>query len=520
MKTITIDPVTRIEGHLKIEVVVDGGVVKEARSSGTLFRGFEIFLRGRDPRDAARMTQRVCGVCPVAHATASALALDEAFGLSSKVPPNGRILRNMILGSNFLQSHILHFYALSALDYVDVAALDEAGPDEAELRAVRRFLERGQLGPFVPRYKTEFRLPKHVNRAAIAHYVKALEIRRICHEMIAIFGGRMPLQMATFVGGVLSTPTDDGIAAFLAKLARVRDFVKNAYLPDILAVAKAYPEHFELGRSGSNFLAYGAFDQAPACGPVSERKRFFPAGAVRNGVLSRVDVSAITEDVARSFFTDDCAAAPGEGKTEPAVAKEGAYSFLKAPRYGKEPFEVGPLARTMVAYLAGAKPQKETVDGVLAEAGLRLENFGGTLGRHASRAIEAALLTDALERWAMELVPGEPACAEGPPPKEARGVGLTDAPRGALGHWLEVGEGKIKNYQLVVPTTWNASPRDAAGRPGPIESALVGAPVRDEANPTEVVRIVRSFDPCLACAVHVVGVRRDSAGDGRVVRVA
>lgn len=509
MKTIAIDPVTRIEGHLKIEVVVDGGVVKEARSSGTLFRGFEIFLRGRDPRDAARMTQRVCGVCPVAHATASALALDEAWGLSGKIPPNGRILRNMIFGSNYLQSHILHFYALSALDYVDVAALDELDPERPELRAVRRFLERSELGPFVPRYKAEYRLSKEANRSAVAHYVRALEVRRICHEMIAIFGGRMPLQMATCVGGVFSTPTDDKIAAFLAKLAKVRDFVKNEYVPDVLAVARAYPEHFELGRSGSNFLSYGAFDQAPAVGPVSERRRFFPAGVVRGGRLGAVDISQIAEHVTSSYFSADCAGPPAEGRTEPEPGKPGAYSFLKAPRYDGEPFEVGPLARTVVGYLAGAKPVKEAVDGLLAEAGLSFDRFGGTLGRHASRALEATLLVDELAKWAMQLVPGEPACVEGLPPKEAKGVGLTDAPRGALGHWLDISEGRIRNYQLVVPTTWNASPRDANGRPGPIEQALVGAPVGDESNPVEVVRIVRSFDPCLACAVHVVGLRRD-----------
>jgi len=516
MKTITIDPVTRIEGHLKIEAVVDGGVVKEARSSGTLFRGFEIFLRGRDPRDAARMTQRVCGVCPVGHATASALALDDAFGVADAVPDNGRIVRNLVLGSNFLQSHILHFYALAALDYVDVAAIDEAGPDEPALRQVKRFLDRGELGPFVPRHEGDFRLPAAANRGAVAHYVKALEMRRLAHEMLAIWGGRMPLQVTTVVGGVQCAPTDDKIAAFLAKLDRIRDFIRNAYLPDVLAVAGAYPDHFDFGRGVDAFLAYGCFDGVASSGPPSERRRFLPPGVIRSGRLEAVDASKIAEHVRHSWFAEDCAAAPAEGRTEPAVGKEGAYSWLKSPRYDGAPHEVGPMARTLVAYHAGAEPIKGAVDGLLAQAGLTVGKFGGVLGRHAARALEAALVADAMKGWALGLKPGEPVCAESTVPAEARGVGLTEAPRGALGHWLDVADGRIRNYQLVVPTTWNASPRDADGVPGPIEQALVGTPVRDDENPVEIVRVVRSFDPCLACAVHIVRFRR---GEGRTVRV-
>jgi len=516
MKKIVIDPVTRIEGHLKVEVTVDGGVVKEARSSGTLFRGFEVFLRGRDPRDAARITQRVCGVCPTSHATASALALDDAFGVAGKVPGNGRILRNLILGMNFLQSHILHFYTLSALDFVDVAALDDAGPDEPDLRAVKRFLARGELGPFVPRYEGDFRLPKDANRGAIAHYLEALKVRRLCHEMGAVFGGRMPLQVATCAGGVFSKLTDDMIVEFGAKLAKISDFIDNAYIPDILAVARAYPDHFEAGRGVDAFLAWGGMDAGPATGPVGQRKRFLPPGVVSGGSLEKADASKVTEQVRHSFFSESCAAAPADGRTEPEVGKDGAYSWLKSPRYDGAPHEVGPMARTIIAYLAGAEPQKSAVDGLLAAAGLSLDKFGGTLGRHAARALETKLVADAMKGWLQELTPGEPVCADCDVPVEGRGAGLTEAPRGALGHWIDIADKKVRNYQLVVPTTWNASPRDADGTPGPVEQALVGVPVKDEENPADVVRVVRSFDPCLACAVHLVRFR---GGAGRVARV-
>jgi hydrogenase large subunit len=517
MKKITIDPVTRIEGHLRIEADVEDGVVKQARSSGTLFRGFEVFLRDREARDAARMTQRVCGVCPAAHATASALALDEVYGVADRIPMNGRILRNLILGANFLQSHIMHFYTLSALDYVDVTVVENAGPDEPELRRVLTFMERDSLSPFVPRYEGDFRLSGEANRAAVAHYVQALQIRRTCHEMLAVFGGRMPHQMTTCVGGVFSTPTEDKMMEFVTKLDTIRDFIRNAYLPDVLAVADAYPDYLALGQGISNYLAYGVFELGSAAPPLSERDRLFSSGFLQNGELQSVDLDRITEHVTHSWFEEDSGGAPATSSTRPAPRKPGGYSWIKAPRYGGEPCEVGPIARALIAYHRGESRVKTRIDTVLAETGLTLSDLQGVLGRHVARALEAGIVADAMREWVMKLCPGGEACAEVGVPTREQGVGLTEGPRGALGHWMRVDDGRIRNYQLVVPTTWNASPRDNDAVSGPIEQALVGTRVRDTSNPAELVRIVRSFDPCLACAVHVLHLRQ---GERHVVYAA
>jgi hydrogenase large subunit len=492
-RKITIDPISRIEGHLKVEVTIDGGKVADARCSGMLFRGFEIFLRGRDPRDAQRLTQRVCGVCPAAHATASSLALDDAFGVAGKIPDNGRIIRNLILGSNFLQSHILHFYHLAALDYVDVTAAADYKGDDPDMKSLRNFLDRGRAEPFVPRYEGGYRLDAETNRAAAAHYIQALKMRRKAHEILAIFGGKMPHNMGIVPGGVTSGPEVDKIAAFLHGLNEIRDFIDNVYIPDVLAVAGAYRDHFAIGRGAENFLCYGSFDG------------FFPSGVVDSS-LGRSDLKAgaITEDVTSSWYDNSDGLHPSEGQTVPAPDKEGAYSWLKSPRYKSKVAEVGPLARVLCAYLADHEKIRPLVDQVLAAADAQPADLLSVCGRHAARALETKVVADAMAEWVVQLRPGEPIAVEYEIPEKAKGAGMADAPRGAVGHWIRIEGGRIGHYQLVVPTTWNASPRDAAGNPGPMEQALIDTPIADEENPFEIVRIVRSFDPCLACSVHAV----------------
>ncbi len=505
MQTITIDPVTRIEGHLKIEAKVDGNEVKEARSTGTLFRGFEMILKGRDPRDAQRITQRICGVCPTGHSIASTLNLDAAFGIADKIPHNGRVIRNLILGCNFLQSHILHFYHLAALDYVDVtAAADYEGADPV-LNSLKAFIDRGALGPFLPRYEGDYRLSKDLNRAAAAHYVQALDVRRQCHELGAVFGARMPMNQSVIPGGASETPTVDKIAQFLWKLEAIRRFIDDVYIPDVLAVAGAYGDYAEIGTGCRNYLAYGCFDIEDGVADPLKRKRALNAGrAGASGEMGPVDAGKISEDVKHSWFTDACASKPAEGDTVPDPHKAGAYSWLKSPRYEGEVYEVGPLARIYVNYLAGHPGVKPIVDGALGRLKAGPEALLSTLGRHAARALEAKFVADAMAAWVATLKPGEPICADYEIPEASTGAGLSEAPRGALGHWIRIEDRKIANYQCVVPTTWNGSPRDAQGRPGPIEQAIEGTKIRDAANPFEIVRIVRSFDPCLACAVHVV----------------
>jgi hydrogenase large subunit len=506
MKKIVIDPITRIEGHQKIEITVDDGVVKDAKSSGMLFRGIELILQGRDPRDANRITQRICGVCPTAHSMASTLCLDDAFGVAERIPDNGRIMRNLIVGSNYLQSHILHFYHLAALDYVDVTSVADYEGTDPELASVKDFIARGELGPFVPRYEGDYRLSKEQNRAAVAHYLQALHMRRKTHELLAVFGGKAPHNCSIVPGGVTEHPTVDKMTSFLWRLNEIRDFVNNVYIPDVIMVAGAYGDHFGVGKGCGNYLSYGVFDLEAAPSDLAKKKRLIMPGITSTDLKPvTVDPGKITEQLKHSWYDDSFTNRhPSNGETSPKFPKGEAYSWIKSPRYDGKPHEVGPLARALVAYAQGAPAVKGAVDGLLGALNAGPEVLFSALGRHAARALEAKLVGDAMVGWVLELKPGEPVFQNYELPDEGTGVGMTCAPRGALGHWIQVKDGVISKYQAVVPTTWNASPRDDSDTPGPMEQAIIGAPVKDPDNPFEVVRIVRSFDPCLACSVHLV----------------
>jgi len=517
MERIVIDPVTRIEGHLKVEAVIDGGEVKEAYASGTLFRGLEMILEGRHPLDAVRITQRICGVCPTAHATASSLCLDDAFGIAGDIPDNGRILRNLLLGANIIQSHVLHFYHLALLDYLDVTAVAGYEGEDEDLKSIRAFIERGELGPFVPRLEGDYRLSEEMNRRLTAHYVRALRMRRLAHEMSSIFGGKMPHNMGIIPGGVTAGPTVSKVTSFLWKLNELREFINACYVPDVLTVASCYPDHLEQGRGAGRYLSYGMLELAAADAPGMTKQRLLPAGRLTDeGALEDVDPTAIVESVVHSWYQAGTDGEPAGEVTIPEPGKEGAYSWLKSPRYDGRPHEVGPLARMLVACAAGNPLVKEAVDGALAVLSAQPEMLESTMGRHLARALECKMVADAMAGWLLELEPGEPHCAEFTIPEEASGVGLTDAPRGALGHWIRIEGGSISRYQAVVPTTWNAGPRDGTDEPGPMEQALTGLKVRDPEQPFEVLRAVRSFDPCLACAVHLVTVRGGSLAQFRV----
>ena len=493
MRKIVIDPITRIEGHMAIEALVDDGIVKEAKSVGTLFRGFEILLKGRDPRDANRLTQRICGVCPACHAKASAMNLDSAFGISDKIPDNGRIIRNLILGANFLQSHILHFYHLAALDYVDAK------------EAV------GEIAPFIPRYEGDYRLPSNVNKEAVNHYITALDIRRKCHEMLAIFGGKMPHNIGIVAGGVTEKPTEDKITNFLWRLHEIREFIDNAYIPDVIAVARIYEDYFAIGGGCKNFLTYGGFELADGM--------LFTSGIVSEKLeLNEFTADHITEDVKHSWYIDSISGKnPKQGETSPEPEKNLGYTFLKSPRYDGNVYEVGPLARMVVNYVQGNEKIKSMIDQVLAEFSAKPDVLFSVLGRHAARALECKFIADAMADWIMELKPGEPTLVDYEIPSESEGAGLTTAPRGAVGHWIKIKDKRIDRYQVITPTAWNASPKDDRDQPGPIEQTLIGTKIRDEENPFELVRIVRSFDPCIACAIHLVNARGKKLGEFKIV---
>jgi len=463
MPTITIDPVTRIEGHLAVEVTIDtvGGQqqVVSARSAGTMFRGFEIILIGRDPRDAAPYTQRICGVCPVPHALAACLALDQAFGVTP--PDNGRILRNLVLGANFIDSHLLHFYHLSVLDYIDTTdVLDHA--------------------PWIPRYTAADMLTEPTASTLVGHYVSAFEMRRKAHQMGALFGGRLPCVGSFVVGGCTEVVTAEKIADFRSLLTTLRGFINDFYLPDATLLASLFPSYYQLGQGYGNLLAFGAFDLN-----ASGSSKLFAPGRYTDGASGAVDPNQITEYVTYSWYTDACGGKnPAEGLTEPYADKPNAYSWSKAPRYAGKAHELGPLARMWI--------NNEYNHGVSA------------MDRIMARALEAKKIADAMDGWLDELVPGAPVCTPSSIPPQATSAGLTEAPRGALGHWLDVSNSVINRYQVVTPTNWNAAPRDHLDQAGPLEAALVGTPVADIEQPVEVLRVVHSIDPCLACAVHTL----------------
>jgi len=510
-ETIVIDPLTRVEGHLKIEIKVENGKVVEAFSSGEMFRGIEIILRDRSPEDAPMIVQRICGVCPQVHGTASVYALDDAFGV---VPPkNARLIRNLMLGANFLQSHILHFYLLSALDFVDITAILKYNGTDSKLIKIKEWVKadidankKDAGSPFLPRYEGDYYIKDtDLNLHGISSYLKAIEIRRKCHEMLAIFGGKMPHCQTLVGGGVASTPTLDKIVAFKSRLAEIKNFIEKTYIPDVIAVAKLYPDYFTIGKGVGNFMSYGGFPEND-----NHSDWLLPQGLLINGKNEQFDSEKIAEFVKYSKYSSGSGLNPFKGETIPDYNKDGAYSWLKSPRYDKNVIEVGPLARILIAYMNKSNNDiNSLVDGALNALGASPDALISTLGRHAARALEAKILADRMEIWLDELDPSGPVHTKYKIPKKSKGKGLTEGPRGSLGHWITIDNYNISNYQAVVPTTWNGSPRDDNGKPGPFEQALIGTPVADVKNPIEPARVIRSFDPCLACAVHVLDVKEN-----------
>jgi len=517
MARITIDPITRIEGHLRIDVEIEGGKVKDAWTTGTLFRGFEIILQGRDPRDAWHITQRICGVCPTSHGHTSSMSMDDAF--KAKPPDNGRIIRNMIEGAQFVHSHILWFYHLNALDYVDVVSALKAQPKEASLKKVQNklkaFVESGQLGPFANAYwgHPAYALPPDINLVAVAHYLEALEMQAKASQVSALFGGRMPMTMTSPPGGVTHVPTVDDLKNYLFRVKELQDWIDNVFLGDLLAIAPFYLGAAGVGKGHGNFLSWGVFEDAS----FDPKKRLLPRGAIFAADFPKLHdpkPEDVLEHTGHSWYKGGKPLNPAVGETDPEFTGYDAnkkYTWAKAPRLQGKPMEVGALSRMLVAYVAGQPTAKKLIDDTLAKIGHsgQPQVLLGIIGRIAARALECKMVADAMYQWGIDLIEnikkGNTAVyTEYKIPDKAQGIGLWEAPRGALGHWIDVSGKRIKNYQCVVPTTWNVCPRDDNGVRGPIEEALVGTAVANAEKPLEVLRVVHSFDPCLACTVHVI----------------
>jgi len=552
---ITVDPITRIEGHLRIDVEVDKGSITNAWASPQMWRGIEVILQGRDPRDAWAFCQRICGVCTTVHAIASVRAVENALGIG--VPLNAQYVRNIILCAHAMHDHIVHFYQLSALDWVDVVSALDADPGKtaelaqslspwpyngksrfAQVKArLQALVKSGQLGPFKNGYwgHPAMKLPPEANLMAVSHYLQALDYQRKADQVAAIFGGKNPHIQTVIVGGValainldnLATLNMDRLVQAKQLLQEVREFVQQVYLPDVMAICALYKDWLAYGKGVTNYLAVPdlpldskgtSFDLPGGTIFGEDLKDFTPIKSFND----RYFRDNVAESIVHSWYKGDWTRHPWNEETVPDYThfhENGKYSWAKAPRFNGQPMQVGPLAPILVGYVSGHETTRKWVDlalektSAVAGAKIGLGALQSTPGRHLARAIRASMLADyALKHLDLlitnigtgdlEIYPYKN------PPKfpagEIRGFGFHEAPRGSLSHWVVIKDGRIKNYQCVVPSTWNVSPRCSNDFMGPYESSLKGNPIAKPERPLEVLRTIHSFDPCIACAVHLL----------------
>ncbi len=554
---IVIDPITRIEGHLRIEAEIKDGKVNEAYSAGTMVRMLEEILRGRDPRDAWAYVGRVCGVCTTVHSLASVRAVEDALGII--IPPNAETVRNIMFATQYMHDHVVHFYHLHALDWVDIVSALKADPKKTSeiaqsisnwpksspgyfsdlQKRLMKFVESGQLGIFANGYwgHPAYKLPPEVNLIGVAHYLEALEWQKEIVKVHTIFGGKNPHPNYLVGGMACAIGIDDASGINAERLAMVQKllqdakaFVEQVYIPDLIAIASFYKDWGAIGGGLGNYLVYG--DLSPN-GYRDASTYKFPSGVILNKNINEVlevdlrNDSEVQEFIAHSWYEyaggDEAGLHPWKGETKVKYTGpkppydylnvEDKYSFLKTPRWKGNAMEVGPLARVLVGYARGREDFKEVVDSTLRTLDVPVTALFSTLGRTAARGLEAKLVAG----WALEFYDqlinniknGDTRMANMEKfkpetwPKHAQGVGHTEAPRGGLAHWIVIEDQKIANYQLVVPSTWNASPRDKQGKSSAYEAALKDTPIADEHKPMEILRTIHSFDPCLACAVHL-----------------
>lgn len=554
---IVVDPITRIEGHLRVEANIENGKIKDAYSSGTMVRLLEEILKGRDPRDAWAFVGRVCGVCTSVHSLTSVRAVEDALDIT--IPPNAELVRNIMFCTQYMHDHVVHFYHLHAMDWVDVVAALKADPKKTSeiaqsisnwsksspgyfsdlQKRIQKFVESGQLGIFANGYwgHPAYKLPAEVNLIGLAHYLEALEWQKEIVKIHAIFGGKNP-HPNYLVGGMACAIGIDDVSGINAErlaivkqqLENAKTFIEQVYIPDLMAIASFYKDWGAIGGGLGSYMVYGDLGVNGYRDTASYK---FPAGVILNKDISKVyDVDLRKDDEVQEFVThswyeysvgNEKGLHPwkGESKVKYTGPKppfehlntNEKYSYLKTPRWKGNPVEVGPLARMLVGYARGREDFKAVVDKALTDLQVPVTALFSTLGRTAARGLESLLVKD----WALEfynklienIKNGDTRMAAMEKfepskwPDQAIGVGHSEAPRGALAHWINIDKGKIANYQLVVPTTWNASPRDPNGKQSAYEAALMDTPVHDPQQPLEIIRTIHSFDPCLACAVHL-----------------
>jgi len=573
-KRIVVDPITRIEGHLRVEVIVDdNNVVTEAYSSATLWRGLENILKGRDPRDAGFFTQRICGVCTYSHYKAGIMAVEDALGIEA--PLNAKLTRSLMNAALFMHDHPVHFYHLHGLDWVDVVSALSADPAKASkdafnytetpmytgedhLKAVQKrvaeFVKKGHLGPFANAYwgHPTYKLTPEQNLIAVSHYLEGLRIQRTAAQMMAIFGAKQPHPQSLTVGGVtciMDLQSPSRLGEYLIKFQEVKAFIDNCYYPDVVMAGRMYAGEpsVNAGLGTANLFTHQEF-------PISGTEWMFESGVMmaedvvalvtgKKFKVEDLDESKITEEATRAWYKNDAALHPYDGQTDPnytglkdaqtindkgeladskVIQEDGKYTWIKAPRYDGKPLQVGPLANIVINYAKGNQRVVKVVNQFLKDTGLPITAVASTLGRTACRMLEAKIIADnSLETFNnlianLKVDDSTYTSYKIDKTKEYKGRYIGNVPRGVLSHWVRIKKGVIENYQAVVPSTWNASPKDANGVRGPYEESLIGLPITDLAQPLEIIRVIHSFDPCIACAVHVMDTKGNEMGSYKV----
>ena len=533
-----IDPITRIEGHLRVEMEVENGVVADAWVSGGCFRGMELVVQNRTPEDAAQIVERICGVCPVSHAHASSIAGDKAYGIT--ISNNARIIRNLLEGAQFLHSHILWLYNLAALDYVNPLNALQANVDNAYAVALENglalhsdlnqlydklgaFAANGQLSIFSGNWfdadnGEAYKLTPELDLILTSHYLEALKMQARASEMAALLGGKMPHVMTSIPGGNMWVPTESKLDDLLAMAIEVRDWVNDTVLADTVALAGPYAEALTFGKGCGRYIAWGVFEGNgwPYGDNYIEqmKNRYLPMGVLdENFGVTDVEESKIQEYMGHSWYKGDDTYTSPYFTTDPDYTDynvDDRYTWVKCPTYDGKPMEAGSMSRIFAAYVRGVPFIKENVDAVLGILGAQpgdLSAFQSTLGRTAIRQIETMYVADLMVEWVNELMEaikgGDSEYFRAPERTTGEGSGFWEAPRGALYHSEKVKDGKIEGYQIIIPSTWNLAPINSEGEHGPLEQALIGVPVADIEKPINALRTVHSFDPCTACAVHV-----------------